>query len=108
MTDEGAYNLLIAITERAYKDYVIGLKLMRTNFRKKTHHVELMMGHFETAKIFLEGTSMGDYLIMRAEKEINDDSTTKKLRHYSGWRRREFKSRRSQVCDQEAGGGDIE
>lgn len=80
MTDEGAYNLMIAITERAYKDYVIGLKLMRTNFRKKTHHVELMMGYFETAKIFLEGTSMGDYLIMRAEKEIKkNDSETKRL-----------------------------
>ncbi len=80
MTDEGAYNLMIAITERAYKDYVIGLKLMRTNFRKKTHHVELMMGYFETAKIFLEGTSMGDYLIMRAEKDIKkNDSTTERL-----------------------------
>lgn len=71
MTDEGAYNLLIAITERAYKDYLIGLKLMRTNFRKKTHHVELMMGYYETARIFLEGTPMGEYLMDRAEKEIN-------------------------------------
>ena len=70
MTDEGAYNLLIAITERAYKDYVIGLKLMRTNFRKKTHQVEKMMHEYDTAKIFLEGTSMGDYLIKRAEEEI--------------------------------------
>lgn len=70
MTDEGAYNLLIAITERAYKDYVIGLKLMRTNFRKKTHHVDLMMGYYETARIFLEDTQMGDYLIKRAEEAI--------------------------------------
>lgn len=86
MTDEGAYNLLIAITERAYKDYVIGLKLMRTNFRKKTHHVELMMGYYETARIFLENTSMGDFLIGKAEMEVkNNDTETKKLRHYSGW-----------------------
>ena len=70
MTDEGAYNLLIAITERAYKDYVIGLKLMHTNFRKRTHKVELMMGYFETAKIFLEGTEMGEYLMQKAEEEI--------------------------------------
>lgn len=86
MTDEGAYNLLIAITERAYKDYVIGLKLMRTNFRKKTHHVELMMGYYETARIFLENTQMGDFLIGRAEMEVkNNDTETKELRHYSGW-----------------------
>lgn len=70
MTDEGAYNLLIAITERAYKDYVIGLKLMRTDFRKKTHHVELMMDYYETARIFLEDTQMGDYLIGKAEMEV--------------------------------------
>ena len=86
MTDEGVYNLLIAITERAYKDYVIGLKLMRTNFRKKTHHVELMMGYYETARIFLENTQMGDFLIGKAEMEVkNNDTETKKLRHYSGW-----------------------
>ena len=70
MTDEGAYNLIIAISERAYKDYVIGLKLMHTNFRKRTHKVELMMGYFETAKIFLEGTEMGEYLMQKAEEEI--------------------------------------
>ena len=70
MTDEGAYNLLIAITERAYKDYVIGLKLMRTNFRKKSHQVDRMMREYETAKQFLEGTEMGDYLIKRAEQSI--------------------------------------
>ena len=70
MTDEGVYNLLIAITERAYKDYVIGLKLMHTNFRKKTHQVDKMMHHFETAKIFLEGTAMGEYLMKKAEEEI--------------------------------------
>lgn len=73
MTDEGAYNLLIAITERAYKDYVIGLKLMRTNFRKKTHHVELMMKHYETARIFLKGTKMGDFLLQQAEKEVKSE-----------------------------------
>ena len=71
MTDEGAYNLMIAITERAYKDYLIGLKLMRTNFRKKTHQVEKMMHYYETAKIFLEDTPMGEYLMQRAEEEIN-------------------------------------
>lgn len=108
MTDEGTYNLLIAITERAYKDYVIGLKLMRTNFRKKTHHVELMMGYYETAKLFLEGTEMGDYLINKADMEVKDDTETKKLRHYSGWWRREFKSRRTQVRDQDAGGNDFQ
>ena len=70
MTDEGAYNLLIAITERAYKDYVIGLKLMRTSFRKKTHQVERMMHEFETAREFLEGTSVGEYLMKRAEEAI--------------------------------------
>lgn len=73
MTDEGAYNLLIAITERAYKDYVIGLKLMRTDFRKKSHHVEQMMKHYETARIFLEGTKMGDYLLQKAEKEVKSE-----------------------------------
>ena len=73
MTDEGAYNLLIAITERAYKDYVIGLKLMRTNFRKKTHHLEQMMKHYETARIFLEDTQMGDYLLQQAEKEVKNE-----------------------------------
>ena len=70
MTDEGAYNLLIAITERAYKDYVIGLKLMRTNFRKKSHQVDRMMREYDTAKLYLEGTEMGDYLIKRAEEAI--------------------------------------
>ena len=70
MTDEGAYNLLIAITERAYKDYVIGLKLMKTGFRKRTHNVIQMMGDYETAKAFLEGTKMGEYLMKRAEEEI--------------------------------------
>lgn len=71
MTDEGAYNLLIAITERAYKDYVIGLKLMkRAGFRKRSHKVPAMMQEFKTAKAFLEGTKMGDYLMKRAEEEI--------------------------------------
>lgn len=70
MTDEGAYNLLIAITERAYKDYVIGLKLMRTDFRKKSHQVERMMHEYDTAKLYLEGTEMGDYLMKRAEQSI--------------------------------------
>ena len=70
MTDEGAYNLLIAITERAYKDYVIGLKLMKTGFRKRTHNVARMMHEYRTAKAFLEGTTMGEYLMKRAEEEI--------------------------------------
>ena len=71
MTDEGVYNLMIAITERAYKDYLLGLRLMKTGFRRKTHKVEQIMGAYETAKIFLEGTSMGEYLMDKAEKEIN-------------------------------------
>ena len=70
MTDEGAYNLLIAITERAYKDYVSGMKLMRTNFRKKSHQGDRMMHEYDTAKLYLEGTEMGDYLIKRAEQSI--------------------------------------
>ena len=70
MTDEGAYNLLIAITERAYKDYVIGLKLMRTNFRKKSHQVDRMMHEYDTAKLYLEDTEMGEYLMKRAEQSI--------------------------------------
>ena len=61
---------MIAITERAYKDYVIGLKLMHTSFRKKSHQVDRMMREFDTARIFLEGTQMGDYLIKRAEEAI--------------------------------------
>lgn len=70
MTDEGAYNLLIAITERAYKDYVIGLKLMRTDFRKKSHQVDRMMREYDTAKLYLEDTEMGEYLMKRAEMEV--------------------------------------
>jgi len=70
MTDEGANNLLIAITERAYKDYIIGLKLHRTNFRKRSHNLDRMLGEFETARKFLQGTKLGDYLIEKAEKEV--------------------------------------
>ena len=70
MTDEGAINLLIAITERAYKDYIIGLKLKHTNFKKKTHKVEQMLYSAFTAREFLEGTKTGDYLIEQAEKTI--------------------------------------
>ena len=61
---------MIAITERAYKDYVIGLKLMHTSFRKKSHQVDRMMHEFDTARIFLEGTPLGDYLIKKAEEAI--------------------------------------
>ena len=73
MTDESAYNLLIAITERAYKDYVIGLKLMRTNKQicySSVGHYGFGRSHFDTAKAFLEGTTMGEYLMKRAEEEI--------------------------------------
>ena len=70
MTDEGAYNLLIAITGCAYKDYLIGLKMIHTEYIRKTHKVEQMIRNYETAKAFLEGTSMGDYLIGQAEKDI--------------------------------------
>ena len=72
MTDEGAINLLIAITERAYKDYIIGLKLQHTGFRKKTHKVSLMMMEAETARMFLEDTRVGDYLIEQADKTIKE------------------------------------
>ena len=79
MTDEGAINLLIAITERAYKDYIIGLKLRRTNFRKRTHNVTRMMHEFETAKLFLEDTKVGDYLIGQAEKTIKERRKNEKV-----------------------------
>lgn len=70
MTDEGAYNLLIAITGCAYKDYFNGLRMIHAGYFRKTHKVEQIIKNYETAKMFLEGTSMGDYLIGQAEKEI--------------------------------------
>ena len=73
MTDEGAIELLIAITERAYKDYIIGLKLRRTNFKKPSHNIERMLGEFETARKFLAGIRIGDYLIGKAEKEVKHE-----------------------------------
>lgn len=70
MTDEGANNLLIAITERAYKDYVIGLKVLQK--KKHPYSYNYKSDHFRTAKMFLEGTKMGEYLIRKAEEEIYD------------------------------------
>ena len=70
MPDEGAYNLLIAITKRAYKDIIIGLKLRYSNFKKDTHNVQRMLQEEKTARKFLEGTKLGDYLIEQAEKAV--------------------------------------
>ena len=73
MTDEGAYNLLIAITERAYKDYSIGLRILQSGYSTKAHSTAYMLNEFESARKFLEGTRIGNYLIEKARKEMSDD-----------------------------------
>lgn len=76
MTDEGAYNLLIAITERAYKDYWHGLKLIKKYGGILPHDSKLKTGelviakNYKTAKIFLEDTEMGEYLMGKAKMEV--------------------------------------
>lgn len=73
MTDEGAIDLLIAITQRAYKDYVIGLKLYRKKIEKPSPTIQRKLHEFESARKFLQGTKVGDYLIQKAEKEVKNE-----------------------------------
>ena len=73
MTDEGANNLLIAITQRAYKDYVIGLKICRKKIEKQSPTIQRKLNEFESARKFLQGTKIGDYLIQKAEEEVKHE-----------------------------------
>jgi len=70
MDNNGAINLLIAITKRAYDDYVRGLKYKKhcEDVGRKPLESETMK-NFKSAEIFLTGTKMGEYLKEQAEKE---------------------------------------
>ena len=90
LSNEGVANLMIAVTERAYSDYVqCGIFLKQCeweindgvihvnsiNERKvasgwEQRKVDKIANMYATALMFFEGTSWGEYLIRKGDEEI--------------------------------------
>lgn len=102
LSDKGIENLMIAVTERAYADYVLGgLLLKRCEYEEVNGviHVTKFGGHnvgdgrrrraidnklrlYSTAKSFFEGTSWGEYLMRKGNEEIAGNNFPRKTRRY--------------------------
>lgn len=68
MTDSGAWELLIAITECAYKDYKTGLRYIK----KCVQMPPGIFKHYKTALNYLTGYDLGEYLKEKAKGEVNE------------------------------------
>lgn len=102
LNNEGVVNLMIALTERAYADYVLaGIRLKDCEYEEVNGviHVTKFGGHnvgdgrkrraidnklrlYSTAKAFFEGTSWGEYLMRKGNEEIATNGRIRKTRHY--------------------------
>lgn len=90
LVNEGVANLMIAVTERAYADYVqYGIFLKKCEYEtidgvihvhsingreiktmRERRKVDKLANLYSTAKKFFDGTSWGDYLIRKGNEEI--------------------------------------
>ena len=90
LNNEGVVNLMIALTERAYADYVIaGIRLKDCEYEIQDGVIHVMFIHgrpikdkweqnrvdrtaqvYNTAKMFFEGTKWGEYFIRKGNEEI--------------------------------------
>ena len=104
LDNRGVIDLMSAMTALAYDDYVNGAILLKESeyevrngvvrltyvrgrkFESYTSHQRTVMNakvqYFSTAKMFLEGTRLGDYLLEYAEKDIADGKR-KRTRKYT-------------------------
>lgn len=104
LSNEGVVNLMLAVTERAYSDYVqCGIFLKRCewvlkdgvihvdskNGRKivsgwEQRKVDKIANMYATALMFLEETNWGEYLIRKGEEEIASGYHRKTRRYEYG------------------------
>lgn len=102
LNNEGVVNLMIALTERAYADYVIaGIRLKDCEYEIQDGVIHVMSVHgrpikdkweqnrldrtaqlYNTAKMFFEGTKWGEYFIRKGNEEIRTNGRSRKTRHY--------------------------
>lgn len=102
LNDKGVENLMIAITERAYADFVLGeILLKRCEYEESDGviHVTKVDGHnvgdgrkrraidnklrlYSTAKSFFEGTNWGEYLMRKGKEEVAGNKFQRKTRRY--------------------------
>lgn len=66
MTDSGAWELLIAITECAYKDYKTGLRYIKNGVQMPPS----ILNQYKTALHYLSGYDLGEYLKEKAKGEV--------------------------------------
>ena len=66
MTDSGAWELLIAITECAYKDYKTGLRYIKNGVQMPPS----ILNQYKTALNYLSGYDLGEYLKEKAKGEV--------------------------------------
>ena len=102
LNNEGVVNLMIALTERAYADYVLaGIRLKDCEYEIKDGVIHVMFIHgrpikdkweqnrvdraaqtYNTARMFFEGTKWGEYFMRKGNEEIATNGRTRKTRHY--------------------------
>ena len=101
LNNEGVVNLMIALTERAYADYVLaGIRLKDCEYEIKNGIIHVLSIHgrpikdrreqnrldkaaqlYNTARMFFEGTKWGEYFIRKGNEEIRTNGRTRKTRH---------------------------
>lgn len=102
LNNEGVVNLMIALTERAYADYVIaGIRLKDCEYEIQDGVIHVLSIHgrpvkdkweqnrvdraaqlYNTARMFFEDTKWGEYLMRKGNEEIEKNGRTRKTRHY--------------------------
>lgn len=102
LNNEGVVNLMIALTERAYADYVLArIRLKDCEYEIKDGVIHVLFIHgrpikdkwernrldrtaqtYNTAKMFFENTKWGEYLLRKGNEEIATSSRKRKTRHY--------------------------
>ena len=102
LNNEGVVNLMIALTERAYADYVLaGIRLKDCEYEIKNGVIHVLFIHgrpvkdkweqnrvdraaqvYNTARMFFENTKWGEYLMRKGNEEIATNGRTRKTRHY--------------------------
>ena len=102
LNNEGVVNLMIALTERAYADYVLaGIRLKDCEYEIKNGVIHVLFIHgrpvkdkweqnrvdraaqvYNTARMFFENTKWGEYLMRKGNEEIATNGRSRKTRHY--------------------------
>ena len=104
LTNEGVVNLMTAVTQRAYADYVLFgthlknceyevvngvIHVTHRNGRKivdgwEQRRMDKMANLYNTARMFFEGTKWGEYLIRKGDEEIANGTQITKRRYEHG------------------------